>query len=113
FVAAAGGTVDPAWKVDGMNMLDVFQGRTRPPGRTLFWEWTSEGSNMYAAMRGDFKLLEIGGARFLYNVAEDPGERRTLAPEHPEIFKELQAELAAWRATEIPRVRGAGLRPAQ
>ncbi|MBI1791292.1 MAG: sulfatase-like hydrolase/transferase [Acidobacteria bacterium] len=103
FVAAAGGAVDPAWKVDGMNMLDVFQGKSAPPDRTLFWEWSSEGGNMYAAMRGDWKLLVIGGAEFLYNVADDPGERRTLAGERPDILKQLRAELRAWQATEVKR----------
>ena len=103
FVAAAGGTVDPAWKVDGVNMLEVFQGKAAAPERTLFWEWTSEGANMHAAMRGDFKLLEINGAQFLYNVAEDPGERRTLAAEQPEIFQQLRQQLQYWRATEVYR----------
>ncbi len=103
FVAAAGGTVDPAWKVDGVNMLDAWQGKAKGPERTLFWEWTSEGANMHAAMRGPFKLLVINGANFLYNVVEDPGERRTLAAEHPEMFKRLQAELKEWLATEVKR----------
>jgi arylsulfatase A-like enzyme len=58
---------------------------------------------MYAAMRGDFKLLEINGAQFLYNVAEDPGERRNLAAEQPEMFQRLRQELQDWRATEVTR----------
>ena len=101
FVAAAGGKVDPAWKVDGINLLDVWQGKARVPDRTLFWEWQVEGGNMLAATRGDFKLLEIGGNRFLYNLRDDPGERRTLAAEHPGIFKQLQAELKSWLETAI------------
>lgn len=103
FLAAAGGTVDPSWKVDGVNMLDIFQGKASPPDRTLFWEWTNEGGQMYAAMRGDYKLLDIGGQQFLYNVATDPGERRTLAKEYPDILKQLQAELTTWRASEVKR----------
>ncbi|MBI3684513.1 MAG: sulfatase-like hydrolase/transferase [Acidobacteria bacterium] len=98
-LAAAGGKPDAAWKVDGRNMLDVWMGKTPAPERTLFWEWQAETWNMYAAMRGDFKLLEIGDNRFLYNLREDPGERRTLAQEYPEIFQQLRKELAAWLAT--------------
>ncbi len=101
FLAAAGGAPDPAWKVDGANMLEVWMGKTKAPDRTLFWEWQTEGGTMLAAMRGDFKLLEIGGNRFLYNLREDPGERRTLAAEYPEIFKQLQGELKAWMATAV------------
>lgn len=103
FLAAAGGTPDPAWKVDGANLLEAFQGKAGVPERTLFWEWSAEGYDMRAAMRGDFKLLEMGGNRFLYNVREDPGERRTLAGEYPELFKQLQAEWKAWKATEVKR----------
>jgi arylsulfatase A-like enzyme len=103
FLAAAGGSPDPAWKVDGWNQLDVLQGKAAPRDRTLFWEWTNEGGQMHAAMRGDWKLLVIGGQEFLYNVAADPGERRTLSKEEPEIAKRLRAELAAWLATEVRR----------
>jgi arylsulfatase A-like enzyme len=99
-VAAAGGAVDPAWKVDGLNLLDVWTGKAKLPERTLFWEWTSEGYDMYAAARGDFKLLRINGADFLYNIRLDPGERRTLAAEQPEIWKRLRSELEEWKRSE-------------
>lgn len=103
FLAAAGGKPDPSWNVDGTNMLDVWMGKAKAPDRTLFWEWQVEGWNMYAAMRGDFKYLEIGNNRFLYNVRDDPGERRTLAGEYPDVFKKFQAEVKAWLATEVKR----------
>jgi hypothetical protein len=60
---------------------------------------------MYAAMRGDFKLLEIGENAFLYNIGKDPQERRTLAAEYPEIFQQLRKELRAWIATETTAPR--------
>ncbi|MGH9673602.1 MAG: sulfatase-like hydrolase/transferase [Bryobacteraceae bacterium] len=97
FLAAAGGAPDPAWKVDGRNLLDAWTGKTPMPERTLFWEFQAEGRDMWAAMRGDFKLLQIGRERFLYDLRSDPGERRTVFAEHPEMFKRLQAELEAWR----------------
>ena len=99
FLAAAGGTAQPEWKVDGMNLLDVWTGKQRMPERTLFWEFQTEGRSMLAAMRGDYKLLDIGGNRFLFNVRDDPGERRTIFQEHPEMFERLQNELKAWLAT--------------
>lgn len=100
FLAAAGVTPDPAWGVDGKNMLPVWTGKTAAPERTVFWEFTVEGWYMQAAMRGDWKLLRIGETnRWLYNVKEDPQERRTRAGEHPEVVKSLQAELDAWLKT--------------
>ena len=102
FLAAAGaGKPDPAWKVDGVNMLDVWTGKTAPPDRTIFWEFQTEGVQMNAALRGDFKLLEIAGNFYLYNVREDPQERRTVYAEHPEIFARLKKELKDWLATAV------------
>jgi len=47
----------------------------------------------YTARRRDFRHLETGGKPFLYTVAADPGERRTVAAEYPGIFQQLQREL--------------------
>ena len=103
FLAAAGARPEAAWKVDGANMLDVFTGRAKAPDRTLFWEWQIEGGNMFAALRGDYKLLVIGENYFLYNLRNDPQERRTVAQEYPEIFANLKKGLEAWKATEVMR----------
>ncbi len=99
-LAAANITPNAAWKVDGANMLDVWRGKSPGTERTVFWEFTVEGWYMHAAMRGDWKLLRIGETnRWLYNVKEDPQERRTRAGEYPDTVKSLQAELDAWLAT--------------
>lgn len=100
-LGAAGGRPDPAWKVDGRNLLDVWTGRAPAPGRTIFWEFQTEGIHQFAAMRGDYKLVDIGGDHFLYNVRDDPGERRTLVGEYPDILKSLVAELESWKKTAV------------
>jgi len=97
--AAAGVMPDRTWGVDGANLLDVWMGKAKAPDRTVFWEFAVEGWNMHAAMRGDWKLLQMGQNQWLYNVKEDPQERRTRAQEYPEIFKQLQADLKSWLAT--------------
>jgi arylsulfatase A-like enzyme len=102
-LAAAGASPDPAWKVDGSNMLDVWTGKKKAPERTVFWEYHVGGVQMLAAMRGDFKLLDIAGQQFLYNVEADPGERRNLNAQYPDVMKQLTAELKAWFSTEVKR----------
>lgn len=99
--AAGGGAPNPAWKVDGINMLDVWTGKAAPPDRTLFWEFHTENTEMNAAMQGDFKLLEIGGQSFLYNVKDDPQERRPLHGEYPAVLQRLKKELKDWQATAV------------
>ena len=83
-LAAAGAAPDPAWKVDGLNVLPVWTGKGDGPERTLFWEWRSEGCDQLAAMRGDLKLVVThGGKPELFDVVTDPAERRDVAAEHP------------------------------
>ncbi len=119
-MAAAGAESRIPSNVDGANMLAVLEGKRSSPERTLFWEWEADqgepgiksegvqmgkhavrGVKMYAAMRGDMKLLDINGARYLYDVARDPAERRPLSTEHPELVKSLHGALQEWKATDI------------
>ena len=88
-------------KVDGRDMLGVWEGKAKAPDRTLFWEWRSEGTLQIAAMQGDLKLVRTGGnPPELFNVANDPAERRNIAALHPKNVKDLDGELRAWLATE-------------
>jgi arylsulfatase A len=101
FLAAAGGTPDPSWRVDGINLLPVWMGRIAAAERTLFWEWRTENYNQVAAMRGDFKLVITGNTTpELYNVATDPAERRTIFHEYTERGRELRRQLTNWLSTE-------------
>ena len=98
---AAGVERKPEWKLDGVNVLDVWQGKSPAPDRTLFWEWREGGDTQLAAMSGDLKLLINGGNQpELYNVATDPGERRMIDEEFPAKTKALTAALEQWLATE-------------
>lgn len=100
-LAAAGVTPDPAWKVDGVNLLPVWADRAPPPERTLFWEWRSEGSDQLAALAGRYKLVVTNGGRpELFDVEADPAERRNIGAERPELARRLQQELKDWLATE-------------
>ena len=100
-LAAAGGSPDPAWKVDGLNLLPTLTKQTPLPERTLFWEWRNEGGDQIAAMRGKYKLvITHGGRPELFDVEADPAERRNIIAEHPELAKQLGDELKAWLATE-------------
>jgi arylsulfatase A len=101
-LAAAGSQPDPAWHVDGVNLLPVWTGEASAPDRTLFWEWRVEGSNQLAAMRGHLKLVVTsGGKPELFDVVADPAERRNIAAEHPEMVQRLERELNDWLATAI------------
>ena len=101
-LAAAGQPPDKAWKVTGVNMLEVWKGQAKPVERTLFWEWRVEGYYQLAAMRGDKKLVLTGERNppELFDVVRDPAERINLFPEQRPLAEQLNKELQAWLASE-------------
>jgi arylsulfatase A-like enzyme len=118
-LAAAGGAPEPAWQVDGRNILPFWTGGAEAPARTLFWEWRAESYFQLAAMRGDHKLVVndedtlrrltnaaprpaggTGRRSELFNVRTDPAERRTIYHSHERTAGTLEKELTAWLATE-------------
>jgi arylsulfatase A len=106
FLAAAGGKPEPSWKVDGRNLLPVWEGKAEAPERTLFWEWRTEGSRQLAAMRGNLKLVLTGNnAPEMFDVVRDPGERRSIIAEHAELAKEMRKELNDWLKTETEEAK--------
>jgi arylsulfatase A len=91
----------PETKIDGKNLLPVWLGQETSPERTLFWEWRTEGNKQLAAMRGNLKLVITGENKpELFNVENDPAERRSIIAEHESVAKDLEKELKAWLATE-------------
>jgi arylsulfatase A-like enzyme len=101
FLAAAGARPEPAWKVTGADVLDVWRGKAKAPERTLYWEWRVEGYQQLAAMRGSKKLVVTGGnPPDLFDVVNDPGERRSVRFEYKALTDELHKGLKAWLATE-------------
>ena len=100
-VAAAGGSVDPAWQLDGVNLLPYLTGENKErPHQTLFWRI----DGMWAIRDGDLKLVvgDPGQAPELFDLAADLGEKDDLAARQPAEVKELQAMWDLWNAQMAP-----------
>jgi len=90
----------PAQHVDGVSFAHLLEDphakHERPP---LFWHyphWGNQGGIPSSAIRdGDWKLIRFAWKKppELYQLADDPGERRNLADAHPDTCAELQAKL--------------------
>lgn len=102
-VAAAGGKIDPKWKLDGVNLLPYLQGQLNVrPHAILHWRQ----NEMWAIRDGDWKLLKDRGPATpeLYNLATDPSEKQNVAQQNPEKVAQLKAKQDAWDETvERPR----------
>jgi arylsulfatase A-like enzyme len=92
----------PAEPLDGVSILPLLTGKEQP-ARTFYWHfphYTNQGSRPAGAVReGNWKYIEHyeDGTAELYDLADDVGETRNLAADHPDKVKELRAKLAAWR----------------
>ena len=97
-IVAAGGKVDPEWKLDGLDLMPYLTGKVKePPHPVLYWRFGEQ----FAIRKGDFKLVAsaVDGVKNvkLYNLKDDIGEKTDLAAKMPDRVKELHADLVAWR----------------
>ena len=101
-LAAAGGAADPAYPLDGMNLLPHLAQDTAAVSRTLYWRYKS---NHQRAMRdGDYKFLKILDNTYLFNVVSDPLERANLKDRMPDVYRRLVSSWQAWNRTMLPEV---------
>jgi arylsulfatase A-like enzyme len=110
------GTVKERAPLDGVNLLPYLTGEVKTaPHDVLYWRI---GPQM-AIRRGDWKLVrytpaadpgfteaKIAGSALtpprLYNLADDIGESRDVAGEHPQLVRELQAQWDQWNSQLKP-----------
>jgi arylsulfatase A-like enzyme len=111
-VAAAGGEVSPAWKLDGVNLLPYLTGKADgAPHETLYWRFGPQ----WAIRQGDWKLVQgfdysvtnlfpvyetKTTPPMLFNLAEDVGETKDLAARHPEKVAALRSAWEKWNAEQ-------------
>jgi arylsulfatase A-like enzyme len=103
-LAAAGTTTDPAWKLDGANLLPLLKGDSdaAPHPEGLFWRF----GDQWAVRLGDWKLAQYGSRKLapaaLHDLAQDIGEKTNLIKSHPEKERELRAAWERWNQANIP-----------
>ncbi|MDO8542089.1 MAG: sulfatase [Opitutaceae bacterium] len=99
-LTAAGSRIDPAWKLDGVDLLPYITGANRNrPHETLYWRYGPQ----WGIRHGDMKLVVSRGGGpepELYDLAKDIGESKNLASAQPAKVKELQALWSKWSAEQ-------------
>jgi arylsulfatase A-like enzyme len=80
---------------DGISFLPTLLGKNgQRKHEYLFWEFHEKGGRL-AVRKGDWKAVRYNVLKGeeptqLYNLAEDIGEENNLAPQYPELVKELE-----------------------
>jgi arylsulfatase A-like enzyme len=93
-LAVAGVDLDD--RIDGVNLMPYLTGAaTGDAHDRLYWRFTAQG----AVREGPWKLVKVGEKSYLFNLADDIGERSDLAAEEPERLKQMEASFEAWSAS--------------
>jgi arylsulfatase A-like enzyme len=99
-VVAAGGTIDPAWKLDGVDLMPYLTGKNAgKPHETLYWRFGPQ----WAIRKGDWKLVASAvdqNKPRLINLKDDISESNDLSAAMPDKVKELKAEWDKWNAEQ-------------
>lgn len=96
-ILAATNTPVPAEaRLEGVNLLPIFEGRAPVIDRTLFWRINVETRQQRAVRSGDWKLLIDGDDLLLFNLKTDIGERNDLAAVRPDLVAKLRPLILAW-----------------
>jgi arylsulfatase A-like enzyme len=98
-LAAAGASADPAYPLDGENLLSVCTGERAPYDRSLFWRITG----FDAARVGSWKYLKDRSDEHLFDLSNDPGEKVDLKSRHADRFNEIRQQYQKWAAQMLPR----------
>lgn len=96
-IVAAGGSIDPAWQIDGVNLLPHLRGQVATaPHDTLYWRRGQDG----AIRQGHWKL-HIGPdkMRKLYDLSSDPGESVNLATQQSRRITAMESIWKSWELT--------------
>jgi arylsulfatase A-like enzyme len=93
-LALAGADAATLATLDGRDLGPLFAGEALPE-RALLWRMGPSS----AIRKGDWKLVASNKSRWLFDLAQDPGEKNDLAFQEPERLAALERELAAWAAS--------------
>lgn len=99
-IAAAQAKPDPAYPLDGIDLLPItLKSRHAAQARTFFWRH----SNQSAVLKGHWKYLNDGTREYLFDLSVDQRERANQRESNPAMFEQLKKEFSAWESTVLPR----------
>jgi arylsulfatase A-like enzyme len=98
-LAVTGTAPDPAYPMDGEDLMPVCTGKRALYDRPLFWRTIERD----AARVGRWKYLQNEGQEYLFDLVADPGEKNDLRAKHPDTFADIRKQFLAWNARMLPK----------
>lgn len=94
-LALAKATPDPGFPLDGIDLMPFMTGKKKVKDRTFYWRLT-QSTKQKAIRDGDWKYLKVENDEFLFNLIDDPGEKKDLKLAEPSIFEKLKEKYEKW-----------------
>ena len=103
-LGAAGVSASPSRPLDGIDLMPILAGKKPPIERTFFWSSPYAGNLDRAVRYGGWKYLSqtAYSPGLLFDVQTDPGERRDLASQRPDLIKKLKSMHREWERSVRP-----------
>jgi arylsulfatase A-like enzyme len=98
-LGVTGTAADPAYPLDGENLMPICTAQRAAHDRALFWRVTE----FDAARIGRWKYLKESGHEHLFDLSVDPGEKADLRTAHADTFERVRQQYLAWNAQMLPR----------
>lgn len=102
-LALAKTQADPAFPLDGTDLMPVCLGKKKPFPRTFYWR-VFQRSKQKAIRDGDWKYIKDEKGEYLFDVSKDPGEKNDLKETEKKVFTRLKQKYNEWEKTVLEPV---------
>ena len=102
-LALANAKPDPAFPLDGIDLMPVCTGKINVIQRVLYWR-VYQRSQEKAIRDGDWKYLQNAKGEYLFNLKDDSAEKNNLKEQQKDVFEKLKQKYAKWESTVLKPV---------
>ena len=102
-LAAAKAKAEKHFALDGIDLMPFLAGKKNNLPRQLFWRVTQR-MQQHALREGDWKYLKDEKGEYLFNLRDDPSEKKDLKANDSTLFTRLKMTYANWEKTVLPPV---------
>jgi len=95
---ACGASRPPTVKFDGKSLLPLMLGvETDWPDRTIYVQWhRGDVPQLYRACAAHGERYKLVNGKELYDLFKDPGEKKNIAAQHPDLVAKMRKGYEAW-----------------
>jgi arylsulfatase A-like enzyme len=99
-LAAAGARPDPAYPLDGEDLMPLMRGRRQPYERSFFWRIQQQA----AAREGRWKYLRLDEkTERLFDLSTDEREQADFSAANPQVLEALRGKHQRWESQMLKR----------